>query len=59
LNREKVDFEIKRSIRKQLFKVELDAGQPISTFVFSQKEWANDQSDTPLFRVISSEGIPI
>lgn len=59
LKREKVDFDVKRHIRKQLFKVELEAGQPISVFVFSQDEWSNNQSDTPLFKTISSEGKPI
>jgi predicted nucleotidyltransferase len=59
LKRERVDFSLKRLIRKQMFRVELDVGQPISTFVFSQDEWANNQHDTPLFKTISSEGIPL
>lgn len=59
LNRDKVDFVVKRTLRKQLFKVELDVGQPISAFVYSNDEWTNNQSDTPFFQNIASVGIPI
>lgn len=59
LNQDTVDFSVKRTIRKKLFKVELDTGQPISVFVYSKNEWTINQSDTPFFQNIISEGIPL
>lgn len=57
LNKAKVEFLEKRLIRKRIYKVELDTGQPISVFVFSLNEWYLDQKNTPLFESVETEGV--
>jgi predicted nucleotidyltransferase len=57
LNKKQIAFAEKRSIRKQLFKVELETEQPISAFVFSSFDWYSAQKDTPLFESVEIEGI--
>lgn len=59
LNKPRVDYQERKQIRKKLYKVELSAGQPISAFVYSAGEWNNNQSDTPLFDSVRSEGIQL
>ncbi len=57
LNKPQVDYQERKQIRKKLYKIELSTGQPISAFVYSSGEWINNQSDTPLFDSVRSEGI--
>ena len=54
-----VDLNIEKEYRDELFEVELETGEPISTFVFSKKEWETKHSITPLYRNIKNEGISL
>jgi uncharacterized protein len=51
--------KIEQEYRHELFDVELETGEPISTFVFSKDDWEIKHSVTPLFYNISREGIRI
>ena len=59
LNKQRVDYQERRKIRKRLYQIELSAGQSISAFVYSSGEWINNQHDTPLFESVRSEGIQL
>ncbi len=49
---------IKRQIRDELIDTELDAGEVISTLIFSQERW-KDYQVTPLFKNIVKDGIEL
>lgn len=57
LNKPIVSFKDEQKIRHKLFDVELETGEAISTFVYSQREWATRLSVTPLFNTVQREGI--
>jgi uncharacterized protein len=57
LNQNNVNRNIEREYRDELFEVELEIGEPISTFVFSKFDWENKYSSTPLFENITKEGV--
>ncbi|MEM1122515.1 MAG: nucleotidyltransferase domain-containing protein [Bacteroidota bacterium] len=48
-----------QKFRHQLFELELEYGQAISTFVHSKKDWENKYKVTPLYQNIKQEGIRI
>ena len=52
-----VSRKTEQEYRHELFDVELDTGEPISTFVYSKSEWETRYSVTPLYHNISIEGI--
>jgi predicted nucleotidyltransferase len=49
---------LKSQIRDSLIDVELEAGQVISTVIYSQDQWPNYQI-TPLFQNIEKEGLEV
>lgn len=57
LNTPHVNRSTEREYREEIFEVELETGEPISTFVFSKQDWENKYSITPLFQNIQKEGI--
>ena len=57
LNKPNVNFKDEQKIRHKLFEIELETGESISTFVYSQKDWDTRLSVTPLFKNIKREGI--
>ena len=57
LNKPNVNFKDEQKIRHKLFDIELETGESISTFVYSQKDWDTRLSETPLFKNIKREGI--
>lgn len=59
LNIPNVSRKIEQEYRHEIFDVELETGEPISTFVYSKSEWQTKYSVTPLFYNISKEGIRI
>lgn len=59
LNLSNVSRKIEQEFRHQLFDVELEIGEPISTFVFSKNDWESRHSITPFYYNISKEGIRI
>jgi len=52
-----VNRSIEREYRDQLYDVELEIGEPISTLVYSKKDWELNHSVTPLYQNILKEGI--
>jgi len=57
LNSFNVNRKIEKEYREELFKVELEVGEPISTFVFSKDEWESKHSITPLYKSVKRDGI--
>ncbi|MBN1953074.1 MAG: nucleotidyltransferase domain-containing protein [Bacteroidales bacterium] len=49
---------LKSQIRDSLIDIELEAGQVISTVIYSQDQWPNYQI-TPLFQNIEKEGLEV
>lgn len=54
-----VSRKTEQEYRHELFDVELETGEPISTFVYSKTDWETKHSVTPLYYNISREGIRI
>jgi uncharacterized protein len=48
----------KKTIRDKLIDTELEAGEVISTIIFSQKKW-NDYNVTPLYKNVIKDGIEL
>ena len=59
LNNLIVDWKIEKELREALFEIELEIGEPISTFVFSKNDWETKHAITPLYTNIMREGIQI
>jgi uncharacterized protein len=57
LNQSNVDRMIEMEYRDELFDLELEIGEPISTFVFSKSDWEQIHKITPLYENIKREGI--
>jgi len=57
LNSPKITRDKEKEYREELFEVELETGEPISTFVFSKNEWESKHSVTPLYQNIKTDGI--
>lgn len=50
---------IEKKYRDEMFELELEIGQPISTLVFSKTDWDTKYSITPLYKNVKSEGIKL
>lgn len=57
LNTPNVDRKTEKEYREELFDVELETGEAISTFVFSKQDWITKHSITPLFENIQKDGV--
>lgn len=57
LNTLNVDRNTEKEYREELFDIELEIEEPISTFVFSRKDWETKHRITPLYRNIEQDGI--
>jgi predicted nucleotidyltransferase len=57
LNQPTVSRLTEKEYRDELFDVELEIGEPISTFVFSKSDWEQKHEITPLYQNIKREGI--
>jgi predicted nucleotidyltransferase len=57
LNQPNVNRSVEREYRDEIFDIELEIGEPISTFVFSKSEWEDKHTITPLYQNIKREGI--
>lgn len=53
----KVTREVEMKYREQLFRIELETGETISTFVFAKQEWETRHSVTPFYENVQKEGI--
>lgn len=54
-----VNLKVEQAFRHKLFELELEYGQAISTFVYSNADWNGKYRVTPLFHNIKEEGILI
>ncbi len=59
LNTASVSRKIEQEYRHELFDIELETGEPISTFVYSKTIWESKLAMTPLYSNIAKEGIKI
>ncbi|MEL6636486.1 MAG: nucleotidyltransferase domain-containing protein [Bacteroidota bacterium] len=59
LTPQSTDLRGEQQFRHQLFELELEYGQAISTTVHSKSDWEGKLSLTPLYHNISQEGIRI
>ena len=59
LSPQKINLKIEQIFRHKLFEVELEYGQPISTFVCSTADWHGKHRITPLYNNIKKEGVPL
>ncbi len=57
LNQNQVNRMTEREYRDELYELELEIGEPISTLVFSKTEWEQKHKLTPLYQNIKREGI--
>jgi len=56
LNVPTVSLEEEKGFREEIFDIELETGEPISTFVFSKQEWETKHIYTPFYANIKREG---
>lgn len=57
LNITYVNRKIEKEYKEEIFEVELEMGEPISTLVFSKQDWMSKHLFTPLFKNIQRDGI--
>lgn len=55
----KVTNEIEDKFRNELYDIELETGQVISTFIYSKKYWANNLIFSPLYKSVKKEAIKL
>ena len=52
-----VSRQTEMKYREQLFSVELETGEAISTFVFAKPDWETRHSVTPFYENVQKDGI--
>lgn len=52
-----VTNELDDWFRDKLYDIELDSGQIISTIIYSKSYWINKLKSTPLYKIITMEGL--
>jgi uncharacterized protein len=57
LDKPQVNRETEKEYREEIFEVELETGEPISTFIYSKQDWEDNFSLTPFFQNIKKDGI--
>jgi predicted nucleotidyltransferase len=57
IDRPKTDRSIEEKYRNEMFQLELELGEPISTFVYSKSDWETRFYHTPLYQNVKKEGI--
>lgn len=57
LNKPSVSIKDEQVFRHKLYDLELMINEPISTFVYSLKDWNNKLSGMPLYKNVQREGI--
>ena len=57
IDKPKKDRKIEELYRNEMFLLELELGEPISTLVYSKKDWETKYAITPLYQNIKEEGI--
>ncbi|MFA6403672.1 MAG: nucleotidyltransferase domain-containing protein [Salinivirgaceae bacterium] len=59
VNETKVTNDIEDKFRDELYDIELDSGQVISTFIYPKDYWNNTLIYSPLYKNISKDGIKL
>jgi uncharacterized protein len=54
-----VTSEIEDKFRDELYSIELESGQIISTFIYPKSFWNNILKYSPLFKAVKKEGIKL
>lgn len=57
IDKPKKNRSVEESYRDEMFQLELELGEPISTFVYSKEDWENKYIFTPLYQNIKKEGV--
>ena len=57
VNADKVTNEIEDKFRDDLYDIELEAGQVISTFIYPKMYWEDTLIFSPLYKKVNQEGI--
>ena len=55
----KVTNEIEDNFRDELYPIELELGQIISTFIYSKDYWKNSLVYSPLYKNVTIEGVKL
>ena len=53
----KKDRSVEKKYRDVIFQLELELGEPISTFIYSKRDWEDKFVFTPLYKNIKKEGV--
>jgi predicted nucleotidyltransferase len=59
INQPKKNRAIEAGYRDEIFQIELEVGEPISTIIYSKSDWESLHVHTPLYESIKQEGIQI
>ncbi len=59
INQPKKSRAVESGYRDEIFQVELEVGEPISTIIYSKSEWETLHVHTPLYQNIKDEGLHI
>ncbi|MFH1161079.1 MAG: nucleotidyltransferase domain-containing protein [bacterium] len=54
-----VTNEIEDKFRDELYNIELETGQIISTFIYSKNYWNNSLVYSPLYKNVNTEGVKL
>lgn len=57
LNGQNITLETEQKFRHNLYDIEIDTGEIISTYVVSKNDWETKYSITPLYASIKREGL--
>lgn len=59
VDEKKITNEIEDKFRDELYDIELESGQIISTFIYSKNYWKENLIHSPLYKKIETEGIKL
>jgi predicted nucleotidyltransferase len=59
INGPKKDRSVEDKYRDEMFQLELELGEPISTLIYSKMDWETKFTSTPLYQNIKKEGLKI
>lgn len=59
IDQPKHNRSVEEKYRSEVFQLELELGEPISTLIYNKFDWESRHSTTPLYENIRNEGIKI
>lgn len=57
IDKPKSDRSVEEKYRNEMFQLELELGEPISTLVYAKADWETKYIYTPLYQNIKREGV--